>query len=178
MARMSPRAAAARPGQPMARLWGTIVTTGRRHRQAGFTLSELIVVIALGALLAGLGVPAYLSYRQSAILKSGAQQIVTMINVARELALRINDNVCVKLPSATTMTYTLGGCSGTVWVGAGTDSAGHMGLPDGISVTATANPVFNYVGSALPAATYTVTNTQTSATLTVSVALSGRVTIQ
>jgi hypothetical protein len=38
--------------------------------------------------------------------------------------------------------------------------------------------VFNYVGSALPAATYTVTNTQTSATLTVSVALSGRVTIQ
>ena len=137
----------------------------------------MIVSFAVLGLLAAMTVPAYLSYRQSAILKSGAQQIVTMMNVARELALRVNDNVCVKLPSATTMTYTLGGCSGTVWVGTGTDAVGNMALPEGVTVSTTANPVFNYVGSALPAATYTVTNTQTSATLTVSVALSGRVTI-
>jgi hypothetical protein len=45
-------------------------------------------------------------------------------------------------------------------------------------MTASANPIFNYVGSALPAATYTLTNTQTGATLTVAVAASGRVTIQ
>jgi Tfp pilus assembly protein FimT len=135
-----------------------------------------VTLVVLGLLIA-LTVPTYLSYRQSAILKSGAQQIVTMINVARELALRINDNVCVKIPSPTTMTYTLGGCSGSVWVGTGTDAAGNMALPEGVTVSTTANPVFNYVGSALPAATYTVTNTQTSATLTVSVALSGRVTI-
>lgn len=154
-------------------------TIGRRrqHRQQGFTVTELIVVIALFGLLTAMGVPAYLSYRQSAILKSAAQQIVTMIHVARELALRVNDSVCIKLPNATTMSYTLGGCSGTVWVGVGTDSAGNMNLPEGVTVTTTANPVFNYVGSALPAATYTITNTQTSATLTVSVALSGRVTI-
>jgi len=135
-----------------------------------------VTLVVLGLLVA-MTVPTYLSYRQSAILKSGAQQVVTMINVARELALRINDNVCVKIPSPTTMTYTLGGCSGSVWVGAGTDAAGNMALPEGVTVSTTANPVFNYVGSALPAATYTVTNTQTSATLTVSVALSGRVTI-
>lgn len=135
-----------------------------------------VTLVVLGLLVA-MTVPTYLSYRQSAILKSGAQQVVTMINVARELALRINDNVCVKIPSPTTMSYTLGGCSGSVWVGAGTDAAGNMALPEGVTVSTTANPVFNYVGSALPAATYTVTNTQTSATLTVSVALSGRVTI-
>jgi prepilin-type N-terminal cleavage/methylation domain-containing protein len=154
-----------------------MIGRGRQPRLEGFTITEMIVVIALLALLAALGVPAYLSYRQSAILKSGAQQLVTMINVARELALRVNDSVCVKLPSATTMSYTLGGCSGTVWIGVGTDPAGNMGLPAGVSVTTTANPVFNYVGSALPAATYTITNTQTGDTLTVSVALSGRVTI-
>ena len=137
----------------------------------------MTVTLVVLSLLVAMTVPTYLSYRQSAILKSGAQQIVTMINVARELALRINDNVCVKIPSPTTMTYTLGGCSGSVWVGTGTDAAGNMALPEGVTVSTTANPVFNYVGSALPAATYTVTNTQTSATLTVSVALSGRVTI-
>ena len=74
----------------------------------------------------GMIVPTYLSYRQSAILKSAAQQLVTMINVARELALRVNDNVCVKLPSPTTMSYTLGGCSGSIWTGVGTDAAGNM----------------------------------------------------
>ncbi|HKA61838.1 MAG TPA: prepilin-type N-terminal cleavage/methylation domain-containing protein [Methylomirabilota bacterium] len=150
---------------------------GWRYRQGGFTLIEMTVTLVVLGLLVAMTVPTYLSYRQSAILKSGAQQVVTMINVARELALRINDNVCVKIPSPTTMTYTLGGCSGSVWVGAGTDAAGNMALPEGVTVSTTANPVFNYVGSALPAATYTVTNTQTSATLTVSVALSGRVTI-
>ena len=137
----------------------------------------MIVAFGVIALLATLIVPTYLSYRQSAILKSSAQQLVTMINAARELALRVNDNVCVKLPSPTTMTYTLGGCSGSVWIGTGTDAAGNMALPEGVAVTTTANPVFNYVGAAGPAATYTITNTQTSATLTVSVALSGRVTI-
>jgi hypothetical protein len=52
-----------------------------------------------------------------------------------------------------------------------------MNLPEGVVVTADNDPVFNYVGAALPQATYTITNPQTSATLTVTVALSGRVTI-
>jgi type IV fimbrial biogenesis protein FimT len=163
----------------MACLLRTTATTDPegRYRQRGFTLIEMTVTLTVLGLLVAMAIPAYLSYRQSAVLKSGAQQIVTMINVARELALRVNDNVCVKLPSPTTMSYTLGGCSGSVWIGAGTDPAGNVPLPDGVTVTTTANPVFNYVGAALPAATYTITNPQTSATLTVSVSLSGRVTI-
>jgi hypothetical protein len=46
-----------------------------------------------------------------------------------------------------------------------------------VTVTASANPVFGYLGAALPVATYTITNATTGATLTVSVALSGRLTI-
>lgn len=163
----------------MACLLRTTATTDPEgpYRQRGFTLIEMTVTLTVLGLLVAMAIPAYLSYRQSAVLKSGAQQIVTMINVARELALRVNDNVCVKLPSPTTKSYTLGGCSGSVWIGAGTDPAGNVPLPEGVTVTTTANPVFNYVGAALPAATYTITNPQTSATLTVSVSLSGRVTI-
>src|SRR4030095_11055290 len=123
----------------MACLLRTSATPGPRYRQGGFTLVEMTVTLVVLGLLVAMTVPTYLSYRQSAILKSGAQQVVTMINVARELALRINDNVCVKIPSPTTMTYTLGGCSGSVWVGTGTDAAGNMALPEGVTVGNTAH---------------------------------------
>jgi Tfp pilus assembly protein FimT len=146
--------------------------------ERGFTLAELVILIAVIGILSVMAVPAFLRYYQAAKLKSGAQQFVTMINQARELAIKENGNVCVKLSSPTQMTYALNTCAGTAWVGAGTDAAGNINLPTSITATTSANPIFNYVGSALPAATFTLTNTQTSATLTVAVAASGRVTVQ
>jgi Tfp pilus assembly protein FimT len=135
------------------------------------------VLCAVIAILSVMAVPAFLSYYQAATLKSGAQEVAALLNQAREIAIKQNDSVCVKLPSSTQMAYALGGCGGGAWVGAGTDAAGNIKLPERITMTASANPVFDYVGSALPVAVYTLTNTQTSATLTVSVAASGRVTI-
>lgn len=146
--------------------------------EGGFTLAELIVLIAVIGILSVMAVPSFLRYYQAATLKSGAQQFVSMINQARELAIKENGSVCVKLSSSTQMTYALNSCTGAAWVGAGTDASGNINLPPRITATAGANPIFNYVGSALPAATFTLTNTQTSATLTVAVAASGRVTIQ
>lgn len=144
---------------------------------AGFTLAELVMVIAVIGILAVMAVPSFLSYYNAAGLKSGAQQVVTLINQAREIAIKENGNVCVTLATATQMQYRLGSCAGGAWVGAGTDATGNVNLPAGVTATASANPIFNYVGSALPAATYTLTYTQTGAALTVSVAASGRITI-
>jgi prepilin-type N-terminal cleavage/methylation domain-containing protein len=146
-------------------------------REHGFTLAELVLVIAVIGILAVMAVPAFLSYLHAAGLKSGAQQVVGLMNQARELAIKENRDVCVTLPSATHISYQLGSCGGGAWVGAGTDATGRINLPPGITVTANASPIFNYVGSALPAAIYTLTYTQTAATLSVSVAASGRVTI-
>ena len=151
---------------------------GTQQAERGFTLAELFILIAVIGILSVMAVPAFLRYYQAATLKSGAQQFVAMINQARELAIKENGNVCVKLSSPTQMTYALNTCTGTAWVGAGTDAAGNINLPTGLTATSSANPIFNYVGSALPAATFTLTNTQTSATLTVAVAASGRVTVQ
>jgi prepilin-type N-terminal cleavage/methylation domain-containing protein len=159
------------------RVGGPIMLSRRVPHSQGFTLAELVVVIAVIGILAVMAVPFYLTYLRAAGLKSGAQQVVTLINQARELAIKENGNVCVTLPSATQMRYRLGTCAGSAWVGAGTDATGNINLPAGVTATASANPIFNYVGSALPVATYTLTFTQTGATLTASVAASGRVTI-
>jgi type IV fimbrial biogenesis protein FimT len=159
------------------RFGSPIMPSRRVPYSQGFTLAELVIVIAVIGILAVMAVPSFLSYLRAAGLKSGAQQVVTLVNQARELAIKENGNVCVTLPSATQMSYRLGSCAGGAWVGAGTDATGGINLPTGITATASANPIFNYVGSALPAATYTLTNTQTGNTLTVSVAASGRITI-
>jgi prepilin-type N-terminal cleavage/methylation domain-containing protein len=150
---------------------------GKSDMTGGFTLAELVIVIAVIGILAVMAVPSFLTYLRAAGLKSGAQQVVTLVNQARELAIKENSNVCVTLPSATQMSYRLGSCAGSAWVGAGTDASGNINLPPGVTATANANPIFTYVGSALPAAIYTLAYTQTTATLTVSVAASGRITI-
>lgn len=149
-----------------------------RHEagRAGFSLAELLVMMAVVGILFAMAVPFFVSYYQAAVLRSGVQDVITLINQARELAIKQNDTVCVELPTTTQIHYRLSGCAGTVWVGPGTDAAGNISLPAGFTMTASANPVFSYLGSALPAATYTLTNTTTGATLTVSVALTGRVT--
>jgi len=148
-----------------------------RKQPQGFTLAEMVVVMAVIAILAVMAVPSFLSYYRAAGLKSGAQQVVTLLNQARELAIKENRDLCVTLPTAAHMSYQLGSCAGGAWVGAGTDATGKINLQPGITVTTSTNPIFNYVGSALPAAVYTLTYTQTGATLTVSVTASGRVTI-
>lgn len=152
-----------------------------RQAHAGFTLAELIVLIAVIGILSIMAIPSFVSYYQAATLKSGAQQFAALINQAREIAIKENDSVCVKMSTPTQMTYVLSSTctvtSTTVWKGTGTDAAGNINLPPRISAAGSANPIFNYVGSALPAATFTLTNTDTGATLTVSVAASGRVTI-
>src|SRR5690349_22217372 len=93
----------------------------RPRSEQGFALAELVTVIAVIGILAFMAVPLFVNYYQAALLKSGAQQFVTLINQARELAIRQNDSVCVKLPSASQMTYALSSCTGSAWIGPGTD---------------------------------------------------------
>ena len=147
--------------------------------QRGFTLAELIILIAVIGILAVMAVPSFIRYYQSAKLKSGAQQFATLVNQARELAIKENGRLCVKMASPSQMVYARINCSGTAWIGLGTDAAGNISLPPDITAAAGTNPIFDYVGSATSqAGSFTLTNTQTGATLTGAVAASGRVTIQ
>jgi prepilin-type N-terminal cleavage/methylation domain-containing protein len=146
------------------------------RRQSGFSLIEVVLVVAILGILAVLATPMFLSYYQAAQLRLAAQEVATFLNQGRQIGIKENVGVCARI-NATAMRYHIGNCGGAVWVGAGTDAAGNISVPQGITLTTTADPVFSYLGAASPAATYTVTNTQTAATLRVFVSGSGRVSI-
>ena len=146
------------------------------RRQSGFSLAEVAVVLAILAILTALATPTFLTYYQGARLRLATEEVATFLNQGRQIGIKENVGVCVRI-TATAMRYHVGGCGGAAWVGAGTDTAGNISIPQGITVTTTADPVFSYLGAASPAATYTVTNTQTGATLRVFVSAAGRVSI-
>jgi len=146
----------------------------RLRRQGGFSLAELIVLLAVVGILSVMSTPFFLNYYRTAQVRGAASDIAAYLNQGRQLAIQRNTGVCVNI-TATTIRYNLGGCAGAAWIGPGTDAAGNINTPESITLTTTATPVFNYLGAAAPAATYTVTRGAYS--LTVSVSASGRVLV-
>lgn len=142
---------------------------------------ELALVVGIIGILAALATPSFLSYAQASRLRVAAEEVAAFINQGRQLGIRenvANPGVCVHITS-TAVQYRLGSCAAAAWLGPGTDAAGNVKVPDGVTLTALngIDPVFSYLGAANPGATITVTNSQTGATLPVTVAVSGRVRV-
>lgn len=151
----------------------------RRLDARGMGLAELMVVIAIIGLMTAASVPFLLSYWRAATLTAGAQEVQTLLNSARHLAIRQNQSVCVTQGGNNQVRFLVGSCAGAAWVGPGTDTNGWLTLANSVEVSAaTANVVFTYLGAASTTGQYTVRNPVDAAqTLTVTVAASGRVTI-
>jgi len=147
--------------------------------RAGFSAAELIVVVAVVGVLFTMTIPFFLRYYQATAVKAASQQVVALLNQARQLAIQTNSTlgVCVNLPSTTQMQFLQDGCGGTAWIGTGTNDAGRVDLPQGFTVGPATDVTFNYLGAAQPAVTYTVTNASTGTTLRVSIAISGQIKI-
>jgi Tfp pilus assembly protein FimT len=147
-------------------------------------MAELIVVVAIAGVIMALSAPALWTYFRTATMRAGAEEMVTVLNSARQLAIRSNTTVCVTNDGAR-LQYRLGGCAGTIWTGPGTDAAGNVALANNLLAGGTNNFCFSYLGGATttPApcvnnATFTVTNPAGGATINVVVATTGRVRIQ
>jgi Tfp pilus assembly protein FimT len=156
---------------------GVAIKAGARpFREAGFSITEMVVFITVVGVLFVMTVPFFVRYYQAAAARADVQQVITLFNQARGLAVGQNDFVCVTMPTNTQMLLRLSTCAGTAWTGPSTDGTGHINLPKGFTIWPLNNVTFNYLGAAGAAITYTMTNSTTSATSTISIALNGRVT--
>jgi len=146
---------------------------------AGFTFVELMIVLAIGAVLTALATPTLLSYWDSWSLQAGARELASTINLGRQLAIATRTAVCVDLNGGN-LRFRVGGCAGTVWTGSVTDAAGTIRLSDAtlLELSSNGRPVFTTLGAASPGATYTVRHARTHASRTVVVAGSGRITVE
>lgn len=66
-----------------------------RGRQSGFTLVELMVVVAIAAILAALAVPSFRSFINSTRQSSAVMQLVSDLNLGRSEAIKRNAHVLV-----------------------------------------------------------------------------------
>jgi type II secretion system protein H len=150
-----------------------------RMNSRGFTLMELMLVVAILGILAALAAPTLISYIQTTALQAGTRELATAINVGRQLAIARNTTVCVEV-TGTNIRLRTGGCLGTIWTGPVTDSTGLIKVsdPGTLQISTTANVVFTNLGAASTIGTYTVRNPVDNKTRTVAVASSGRVTVQ
>ena len=156
----------------------------------GYTMAELLVVIAIIAVTIGVSIPTLWTYYRSAALRAAAEQTVSQLNGARQLAIRLNTTVCVTVDT-TGMQYRQGTCTNpVVYTGPGTDASGYMKLDTGMTLSlSTTNPpptglCFSYLGAGVPApggcmssGMLTITRAQ-GGTMTVVMATTGRVRIQ
>jgi prepilin-type N-terminal cleavage/methylation domain-containing protein len=143
---------------------------------SGFTMAELIVVVAIIGILAAFALPMFLSYYQGATLRAGSEEVFTILNTARQLAISSNSTVCVTT-TTTSAQYHVGACGNAAYVGPGTDSAGNITLTTAVQITNNPQVAFSYLGGAITSGVYSVRNPADGRTQTVTVTASGRITV-
>lgn len=162
---------------------------GLQGGQRGTSVSELVVVAAVLAVISAAALPLFFSYLRASTLKAGAEELVGILNLARSVAIKENVRVCVPRdtggsnrvrillaaanPCAATASFYGGEGRG---VDPRIDAGGWFTMQNGVAVTGTtADVVFTALGAAVPGGTYTVA--RNGQTLSVVVAPSGRISI-
>jgi type IV fimbrial biogenesis protein FimT len=99
------------------------------QRESGFTITELMITIAVIAILASLAIPNYIAWLPNYRLQSGAEEIHSTLQLARATAIKDNATATVAFDTANE-TY-------RAFVGTQTIRRGQM--PAGIDINCTLN---------------------------------------
>ena len=151
-----------------------------RLDQRGWTLAELLVVIAVTAILAAISIPLFATYLQSSTVKAGAQEMRTALNWAKQLAIRLRQPICVQ-PVGNGYQFLQNTCAGLPVPPAtapGADGGGTFRLQNNVAVTVSPGnvaPVFTPLGAAAPGGQLRVTGPSGNF-LTVTVTPAGQIT--
>jgi Tfp pilus assembly protein FimT len=155
-----------------------------RRAAAGFTLVELIVLVAVISVLCAIGFPLYLSYSRAQETDSAARVIVVSLNQARQLA--VTRGVSYSIETQTNPNNRMRFCSGTtvpcpnaqVYTGAETDTSGWRTLENGSRITAGPAITFSSLGAGTASGILRVQNSSATGSLDVCVSPSGRIKVQ
>lgn len=145
--------------------------------EKGFTLIELMVVIAVLAILAGIAAPNFQTYMAQRRLNGAARQVMSDLMKARMEAVSLNHRVKVFFYSD--HQYKI--CDDANSDGTVDDGEGNVQIRDihpdyhDVTLSASANPVFRPRGTAAGMCTVTLSNFRGSRKVTV--AITGRVKI-
>lgn len=151
---------------------------GRNNR--GFSITELVVVMAVFGILASMALPQLLSYLRVATSNSGRQEMRVALGRAKQLAITSRQNICVAVTVGFPPTYQFrqGNCGGPAWFGPGSTAAGNFKLASAVTLTnGGANPIFTPLGTAVQAGTLSVTPHSGGSAQTVTVTTAGRITV-
>ena len=78
-----------------------------KSRQSGFTAIELMVTLAVAAILVGLAVPSFRELIDKSKLRGATDDVVNLLNTARASAVKLQRNVSVSIKSS-------GWCAGAI----------------------------------------------------------------
>jgi prepilin-type N-terminal cleavage/methylation domain-containing protein len=149
-----------------------------RRLDGGWSLAELLVVIAVIGILAVIATPFFWTYLQSSTVRAGALEMRTALNQGKQLAITRRQNICVQ-PVGNGYQFLQNTCAGAALpatVVPGADGTGTFRLQNNVVVTVnTVAPVFTPLGNAAPAGQLRVTG-PSGGTLTVTVSAAGRIT--
>lgn len=163
----------------------------------GFSLMELLIAITVFGILAAVSIPMMLSVIQASQTRGAAQELVTILNQARQLAITQNRSIQINFspaaPSAAApatalrfvwTTAVAGDPPCGCWLGPRTDGNGYITLANETRIVYVgvnplgANPAFNSLGAATTPGIIRVQNLRGTSCLEVAVSASGRIKTQ
>ncbi|MCX7770520.1 MAG: GspH/FimT family pseudopilin [Proteobacteria bacterium] len=73
----------------------------------GYTLVEILIVIAIISILSAIAIPNFSRYREIYVTKGEMQKIVSFINLAKSASLKYNDQIGLIFPAGNGITVTM-----------------------------------------------------------------------